>query len=351
VTDDRASATSLTAVRAVIPPGCYERSTARGLAAVGQAAALHVAAIVGLLLTDTWWILLPLWALAGLGVAGLFVLGHDASHGALVTSPRQNRFLARLCMLPSGHVEAAWALGHNRIHHGYTAREGFDFVWEPLTPTEYRNLDRRGRARHRFEWSCVGAGAYYLRAVWWQKMVRFAATGSRAAAVQRDKRIASVASALVVVAAASWGWYVGGAAHAVWIPIKIVVIPFLVFAHIIGWTVYVHHIAPDIRWAARREWSQFKAQMTSTTILRMPAPVNWLWFHNIFVHVPHHVDVRIPFYRLPVAGRALASAFPELVRVRRLSLRSYLRATRTCKLFDFQQGEWLPYDAAMVRRH
>ena len=131
---------SLNDVRAVIPGSCYERSPGRAIWALLQAVALYVAPIVGLALTDRWWALLILWPLAGLGVAGLFVLGHDASHGALLDSRRLNRVIAQLCMAPSAHVEAAWDLGHNRIHHGYTTRQGFDFVWHPATLEEYQAM-------------------------------------------------------------------------------------------------------------------------------------------------------------------------------------------------------------------
>lgn len=122
--------------------------------------------------------------------------------------------------------------------------------------------------------------------------------------------------------------------------------PFLLFLQIIGWTVYVHHVAPDIRWWKRRDWSQFKGQMESTTILQMPAVANRLWFHNIFVHVPHHVDPRIPFHELPAAADAIVAAYPDTVRVSRFSLRDYLRAAKHCKLYDFEAGHWLPYAAA-----
>ena len=40
------------------------------------------------------------------------------------------------------------------------------------------------------------------------------------------------------------------------------------------------------------------------------------------------------------------SAYPETVRTIRLSVREYLRATRSCKLYDFEAGRWLPYSAA-----
>jgi omega-6 fatty acid desaturase (delta-12 desaturase) len=112
---------------------------------------------------------------------------------------------------------------------------------------------------------------------------------------------------------------------------------------VIGWTVYVHHIAPDIRWWTRRDWSQFNGQMESTTIVKLPTVVNRLWFHNIFVHVPHHVDARIPFHQLPTAAAAIAEAYPDTVRSSRMSMRDYLRATGTCKLYDFDAGVWLPY--------
>jgi omega-6 fatty acid desaturase (delta-12 desaturase) len=314
--------------------------------ALVQAGLLYVLPIVGLALTDRWWALVPLWLLAGLAVSGLFVLGHDASHRALFESARVNRVVAQVCMAPSAHVESAWDLGHNRIHHGYTTRQGFDFVWHPVTVEQYRELGRLARARHRLEWSWLGAGAYFLREVWWNKMWRFSAPGKRHDAIVRDKRTLGSVLVVAVAVAAALGALTGGWLSAIWMPVKLVVVPFLIFVQIIGWTVYVHHIDPDIRWLTRRDWTQFKGQMEATTVLRAPWLVNALWFHNIFVHVPHHVDTRIRFDRLPRAAAAIDAAFPGTVRSSSLSLRSYLRATKTCKLYDFEAGRWLPYRAA-----
>lgn len=337
---------SLNAVRAVIPPVCYERPTGRAMFALAQATILYAASIAGLALTHTWWVTLLLWPLAGLAVSGLFVLGHDASHGALLSGRRANLLVARVCMLPSAHLESAWDLGHNRIHHGYTTREGFDFVWHPTTVEQYRAMGRLARVQHRLEWSFLGSGVYFIRTVWWNKMLRFRTTEKRQRAVAADKVVVGTVLAGAASACAVWGGFHGGLVDAIWMPVKLLVVPFLLFAQIIGFTVYVHHVSPEIRWWRRREWSQFKGQMESTTILRIPRLVNRLWLHNIFVHVPHHVDVRIPFHQLPAAARAIAEAFPDAVRSSRLSIRSYLRATRTCKLYDFEHGKWLSYAAA-----
>jgi len=335
--------TTLREVREVIPAACYRRSRPRVAIALTQAWLLYAAPLVGLALTDRWWLLLPLWLLAGLGVAGLFVLGHDASHGALVQSPRLNRVIARACMLPSFHVEAAWALGHNRIHHGYTTREGFDFAWHPSTVDDYLAMGRLARLRHRIEWSWLGAGAYYARTIWWQKMIRFRASEPRRAAIRRDKVHLGVVTAVIAAVVAVLGWRSGGAFGALWMPVKLLVVPFLVFAQVIGWTIYVHHVSPHVRWWPRREWTQVRGQLESTTVIHMPAVANVLWLHNIFLHVAHHVDARIPFHRLPAAVRAITAAYPSLVRTERFRLGAYLRATRACKLYDFTAGRWMPY--------
>jgi omega-6 fatty acid desaturase (delta-12 desaturase) len=337
---------SLNAVRAIIPDECYRRPTGRAVRALAQASVLYLAAIVGLAFTNTWWLLVILWPLAGMGVSGLFVLGHDASHGALVGSRRANLYVARACMLPSLHLESAWDLGHNRIHHGYTTRQGFDFVWHPVTVEEYRAMGPFGRLRHRWEWSWIGSGAYFLRVVWWQKMLRFRANERLRRPLRMDRTVVGVVAALATVVTATFGVVVMGPIGAIWMPFKLLAVPFLLFIHIIGFTVYVHHVAPEIRWWRRRDWSQFKGQMESTTVLRTPWLVNRLWLHNIFIHVPHHVDVRIPFHQLPRAARAIMASFPETVRSSRLSLRSYWRTTSRCKLYDFEQGRWLPYQAA-----
>jgi acyl-lipid omega-6 desaturase (Delta-12 desaturase) len=336
---------SLNDVRAIIDASCYERSTPRALAAVAQAIVVWAAPVVALAFTNRWYLVAPLWVLAGLGVAGMFVIGHDASHHALTESRKLNRLLAQICMAPSAHVEAAWDLGHNRIHHGYTTRQGFDFVWHPATPAEYQAMGRMQRLRHRLEWSWLGSGAYFLRDVWWNKMWRFNPDGKRRDAVVRDKLTLGSAMVVAVAGAAVLGALTGGWVHAIWMPFKLFVVPFLLFVQIIGFTVYVHHVSPEIKWWTRKEWTQFHGQMDSTTILRIPRLVNLLWFHNIFVHVPHHVDARIRFDKLPRAAAQIAAAFPDTVRSGRLSVRSYLRATKACKLYDFEAGRWLRYDA------
>ena len=332
-----AKPTTLKPIIAAIPERCYERSTWRGLGLVGRDLALYGLAVWGLLSTDNILLLLPLWVLAGVAVSGLFVIGHDAAHGALFDSKRINAVVARIAMLPSLHAVEVWIFGHNRVHHGHTVREGMDFVWHPLTTADYQALGRFRRLRHRLEWGPLGSGAYYFREVWWNKMVRFTPPDRWRTAMRRDQAIVALFATSALA-----GLIVASGFSGIWVWTKVVVIPFLLFCQTIGWVVYVHHIDPAIRWWPRREWNKFHGQVEGTTVLW--GPPGWdFFFHWIMVHMPHHVDMRIPCYHLPEAARASAAAVPDDVDQRPLSARSYLRATRECKLHDPQTGQWTRY--------
>ncbi len=341
---------SLLPVLRVIPEHCYERSTARGLFYVARDLILYVAVLTALVFATAWWQVLLLSALAGLAVVGMFVLGHDAAHGALFDSQKLNSIVGHAMFFPSMHVYEAWVLGHNRIHHGHTVRQGMDFVWHPVTAAEWGALSRYKRLQHRVEWSVVGAGPYYLREVWWHKMIRLTDPPKKwVEPIKRDSRILNAWIVLAFLGSFLLGLGLGGGIlGGLWMSIKLVVLPFLLFNYFIGWAVYVHHIEPGVKWYKRRDWTKWAGQMEGTTVLR----TNWflnIFFHKIFIHVPHHVDMRIPFYKLEAATEAIEAEFPDLIVDRKLRFRDYRAHTKTCKIYDFDSQSWLSYAEADAR--
>jgi omega-6 fatty acid desaturase (delta-12 desaturase) len=161
--------------------------------------------------------------------------------------------------------------------------------------------------------------------------------------VRRDRIVVGVFAALSASAllAAGYAAY-GSAGGALWMWVKVFGVPFLIWNYSIGITVYVHHIAQDIPWHTRRHWTKFKGQMEGTTVLHIPGWLN-IFYHNIFLHVPHHVDMRIPFYRLPLAVEALRKHYGDVIGERIVHPFDYFRTTHTCKLFDFEKGVWCDY--------
>ncbi len=330
--------TGLKTVLDVIPEHCYDRSTLRGLLLLARDFTVYGLTLWGLAATDKFYYLIPLWLVAGLIVSGLFILGHDAAHDALFDSKRLNAVIARLAMLPSLHATEQWVFGHNRVHHGHTLRQGMDFVWHPATREQFDEFSTFARLRHRLEWSMFGAGAYYTREVWWNKMVMFTPPKRWAKAMHRDRILVAVFALAFVVLCIGFAGVAGG----LWLAVKLLVIPFVLFCQSIGWVVYVQHIAPEIRWWPRREWNRYRGQVEGTTVLW--GPPGWdLFFHWIMVHLPHHVDMRIPCYKLPDAARAIQAERPQDVVERSIRLRDYLRSTKNCKLHDFESGVWSTY--------
>lgn len=348
MTDLSSSDLQLIDVIRAIPERCRQRSTSRGLALVARDVTFYAATVAGLIMVDTWYLVLGLWLLAGLAVAGMFVLGHDAAHNVLVDNDRLNRTLGRWLFVPALHIHESWVLGHNRIHHGHTLKQGMDFVWHPLTTEDYAALSSGGRLMHRLEWSALGAGVYYLRRVWWTKMIILDPPAKWEPAIRADRRFLALAAGtatavLGMVGALSVdGGVVSMALGASWMVVKVFVVPFVLFSWIIGWTVYVHHIEPDMKWLPRQRWTKVAGQLDGTTVLRMPPGAN-LVFHWIFVHMPHHVDMRVPCYHLEEAADAIIEVFGDRVVERRFRWRDYLASTRGCKLYDFDAGTWLPY--------
>ena len=178
---------SIADVIEILPDAVYDNPTALGLAYFARDVALYAALVAALVFMNNPILLVPLWILAGIVISALFIVGHDAAHGALFKSKRLSYVIGQLAMLPSLHVYEAWVFGHNRIHHGHTVREVMDYVWHPTSPEAYRALSLPERLLHRLKWSWLGAGVYYGWDIWWRNMMRFTPPEKIAADVRRDR--------------------------------------------------------------------------------------------------------------------------------------------------------------------
>ena len=252
-----AQAGSLKPVIDIIPAAAYENPTWKGMAYFLRDVAMYVAVVSALILFSNVFVVAGLEVVMALITTALFVVGHDAAHGALFKSKRTNSIVGHLAMLPSMHVYEGWVLGHNRVHHPYTVRQGYDFVWHPYTVEDYRAMGFVKRMRHRFEWSWFGAGAYYLREVWLNKMITGPFPARWVKAINRDRAVVlgwagAFAVGLALIALAQGDSLFGIA----WMITRVEILPFLAFCVMIGSVVHVHHVQPTIRWWKRAEWTE-----------------------------------------------------------------------------------------------
>jgi len=332
-----------------IPGFCYDNPALKGLWYLFRDLLMYAAVVAVLLSTDNIFFLVPMWLLSGLVVSALFVIGHDAGHRALFKKKWMCDWVGRITMLPSMHVYAAWLLGHNRVHHGFTVHQERDFVWHPCTSEEYKDYSPMKKIMHRIEWSFFGAGIYYLIEVWWKKMIAFRAPKKMRKDFNHDRLflIGGVVTGIALFALFTvfLKGITGMAAvgYTAWLTVKIMIIPWLLFNYVIGAIVYLHHINPELKWHEHEAWTKFRAQMEGTMIFRVSPKILNIFLHDIMIHVPHHVDARIPFYNLDKAAKFIHAQYPGVVRDVPLRIRDYMKATRMCKLYDFKTETWMDY--------
>lgn len=332
---DRLRGVKLGTVRGAFSPASYRRSMPVALGWLAFDAIVYATFVIGALRVDNVALKLLAGVLAGCAVASLFVWAHDAAHGALFKSGAVAEVLGTAAMLPSLNMYRLWIYGHNRVHHGFTSFSPVDWIWRPLTPAEYRSRSLGSRLVYRVERSLFGCALHYILRVWWPGMVRFRPD----AELRRRHHFtrAKLLTAAFAAQALAVAWFVGGGVVGV---LAAVVVPWLVFNFFIALFIYLHHTHPSLPFFLdRQEWSATIGQVACSTVVVLPR----LWSsltHHIMVHTPHHVDPRIPFYRLPQAWRELAGRYGNEVVTYRFSWTAVYRIFRTCQLFDFETKVW-----------
>jgi omega-6 fatty acid desaturase (delta-12 desaturase) len=307
------------------------KSTGLALAIFALDAVLYVAAVIGALTASGFWIALACGAIAGVATGMLFVVGHDACHGSLTSSPQLNAWIGRSAFLPSLTPFRAWDEGHNRTHHVYTNLKGRDYIWTPFSLDEFRALPRWRQILERCYRSPLGVGLYYGVEVWGKHLMF-----SRDVDAVWDSLLCSgFAGVLSVVAwlAAGWqGWFAGVA----W--------PFLVWNWMMGWAIFEHHTHPAVPWFDdEHEWRAAGAQTLCTVHIVLPGVVDFV-LHRIMQHTAHHLDVTVPLYRLTDAQSAVERS-AEVVTYRWSPL-TFLRHLRACQIYDYDESQWLHFDGA-----
>ena len=119
-------------------------------------------------------------------------------------------------------------------------------------------------------------------------------------------------------------------------------LPFLVAGAVGAYLFYVQHYFEGIAIPAKQEWSHTKAALEAASYLKLGPVMRW-FSGNIGYHHVHHLNPRIPFYRLPAAVKAV----PELQHavVVRLTPKE-IAASLRLKLWDPVAGRMVGYAAA-----
>jgi omega-6 fatty acid desaturase (delta-12 desaturase) len=125
-----------------------------------------------------------------------------------------------------------------------------------------------------------------------------------------------------------------------------VVVPFIVFNYFIALFVFLHHTHPDVPFFENRpEWSNTIGQVYCSIVVR-GSRLSELLVHHIMIHVPHHVDARIPFYRLTRAYADLKREYGAYIHEYRFRWSTVWMIFRRCQLYDFETKTWYTFRQA-----
>jgi omega-6 fatty acid desaturase (delta-12 desaturase) len=331
----------LNTVRQAISRTCYDRSTLQTFGWYAFDLALYLGLMWGVFAAESWWVKLLFGFGAGCAVAFMFVWAHDAAHGALFKSDWTAEILGTAFMLPSLNPYRLWCHGHNRVHHGFTSYSPVDWIWRPLTPVAYAALPWYRRLVYRMErspWTCA---LHYLLKVWWPGMVMYRPDRqSRERFGYSVHKLITLGFAIAMsVVCYVWGGGIMGVVAGV-------VVPFIVFNYFIALFVFLHHTHPEVPFFDHRpEWSNTIGQVYCSIVWRC-SRLSELLIHNIMIHVPHHVDSRIPFYRLKAAYADLQKSYGEYLHEYRFRWRTVRMIFRRCQLYDFDAKRWYSFREA-----
>jgi omega-6 fatty acid desaturase (delta-12 desaturase) len=339
-------------VRRALGTGARRPSALKGTGLFLLSLLSYLAALLGVIALPWWPARLLCAALSAAPLGTLLLVGHDAAHGSLTPWPLLNAVLGRLAFLPSFHPYTPWKVAHDRLHHDFTNLRGYDFVWAPLSKDEFDHLPTLGRLLQRMYRTAWGVGLYYVVEVWlkhaWRKRDCYRPRDQYGVAGRLDQ-FAVVAFGVAQAAAlcAAHGWIAQRYGLPALSPPPLLavalVLPFLLVCWAGGFAAFLHHTHPRARWYAdRAEWSFVKGNLEGTTHIAFPWPINHL-LHGLMDHAAHHVDRKVPLYRLADVQKGLEATYPAVI-TEKFSVRAFRRTLAVCQLYDYANHRWLAFD-------
>jgi omega-6 fatty acid desaturase (delta-12 desaturase) len=246
----------------------------------------------------------------------MFMIQHDCGHGSFFQWRLANDWIGRAIGVLTFTPYDYWKRNH-AVHHatsGNLDRRGIGDILT-LTVGEYLSkswLGRLGYRVYRHPVVMFGFGPAYL--FFLQHRLPF----EQMRAGWRPWLSAMATNAGIVLFAGVAMWFIGVG------PFLAVHLPVVALAASIGvWLFYIQHQFEHVVWSRDGHWALPEAALLGSSHYDLPAVLRW-FTANIGIHHVHHLNSRIPYYRLSQVMRD----HPDLKGMGRLTLGQSLRSVR-----------------------
>lgn len=260
----------------------------------------------------SWWLALPMAVLAGGLLVRVFILFHDCGHGSFFASRRANDVTGIVTGLLAFTSYYHWR-GEHAIHHGTNgdlSRRGIGDIWT-MTVQEYLASSRGRRIGYRIvRHPLVLFGVAPLLMFLWRE--RWA----RKDAPRRDRVWMWITNGLLLAMAYGMSLLFG-----FWPYVVLQLVVLLVAGSVGVWLFYLQHQFEDAYWERGPDWDYVAAALQGSSFFHLPKVLQW-FSGNIGFHHIHHLDAKIPNYRL----QRCHESDPRFLLVKPMTLASSLKS-------------------------
>lgn len=282
-----------------------------------------------------FWPTSPLWlkivggVIAGLLIARMFIIYHDHQHKAILQNSKFADGVMTLWGLFVLAPTSIWKRSHDH-HHTHNSKLYTSSIgsYPIVTVEKFNSFTKKERTIYLFIRHPLTITFGYLFVFVYGMCIRSFVNN-------RDKHWDSLIALVVhvgmgVLIAATLGW------TAFWLGF---ILPALIALGLGAYLFYAQHNFPTATFAEKDGWSYVNAALGSSSYMRMNKVMHW-FTGNIGYHHIHHLNARIPFYRLPEVFKAI----PALQKAKTTSLMpgEMIRCLRL-KVWDPEKGRLIGF--------
>ena len=266
--------------------------------------------------------------LAGLVLLRCFVIYHDYMHGSILRKSKWASGFFRIFSVIYLTPKAVWRETHN-YHHAHCSKVLTSHIgsYKIVTKKTWQKMNTQERyiykfLRHPFNMLAGIITVFFL--------------GMIIAPMFRNiKKNIDALYLLIAYAALSTGLLILFG-HTYFFSL---LLPQAVAGSIGAYLFYAQHNFPTTSIKSADDWNYVHAALHSSSFMDMSPIMHW-FTANIGYHHIHHLNARIPFYRLPEAMKALPELHPQ--HTTSLSLKN-IKACLKAKVWDEEQQKFIAY--------
>jgi omega-6 fatty acid desaturase (delta-12 desaturase) len=307
-------------------------STAKSWWCILSTSTLWLAVIVSTIWVPSYLLKMALSILSGLLLLRLFVIYHDQQHNAILPRSKLAEWLMRgfgiLALSPS----SIWRSSHNHHHNHNSKIKGSHIGSFPImTKDHYLKASKSSRLIYLFM-------RHPLTILFGYFFVFLHGMCLRPFVMKPKQHLDCLLAMLVhggiaVALIHFFGWQT-------WLLVQ--TIPHFITYAIGSYLFYAQHNFPDVAFYDKAGWTYERAALDSCSYMKTSKLMAW-FSANIGYHHIHHLNARIPFYRLPEVLKEM----PELQKpkITTLNPREILRCL-SLKVWDVELQRMVPLPAS-----